>query len=145
VFLSFIGACGLFLVLFFMGVLVSQRKLSWYLPFAASLVVLALIIVPSYLLHISLPDIAKSDMDSASEFTTENMPEDGAGLLLDNSTHGSSFDYAFYSLIPIAISALLLVGIKRRPLPSLIKVASDFYSPENDREFEVYDGNKDRG
>jgi hypothetical protein len=137
--LSFIGACGLIVVLFIMGILVRQRKLSWYLPFIVSLISVALIAVPAFLLHDALPDILESDMGSASKFTEENMPENGAEMLLDNSTYGSSFDYVYYSLIPLMISPLLLIGIKRRPLPSLMKVAGDFYSPEKDRDFEVYE------
>jgi hypothetical protein len=131
-------------VLFILGVLVSQRKLSWYVPLAISLISMALIIVPVYLLHDSLPGMARSDMDSASTFTEENMPPNGAEMLLENSTYGSSFDYAFFSLVPLMISPLLMIGIKRRPLPSLMKVASDFYSPENDRDFEVYEDEDER-
>ncbi len=138
-FLSFIGAGALMIVLFIMGILVGQRKMSWYLPFVLSLISIAIIAVPVYLLHDSLPRIARSDMDSASKFTDENMPPGGAEMLLENATYGNSFDHAYYSLVPLLISPLLLIGIKRRPLPSVLKVANDFYSPEKDKDFEVYE------
>jgi len=136
-FLSFIGAGGIMVILFIMGVLVSQRKLSWYIPFITSLVAIILIIVPVYLLHDLLPGLVESDVDSASKFTEENMPDGGSEMLLQNSTYGSSLDHLLWSLVPVIISPLLLMGIKRRPLPSLMKIANDFYSPENDRDFEV--------